>query len=82
MARYRAISALENFDELPEDFDFFSPFLFVDLAFDFDFDFDLAFDFDFDFDLAFDDFLSFAVGRSFADTLAGFVSSAELSIGE
>ena len=71
MARYRAISALENFDELPEDFDFFfSPLLFVDLAFDFDFDFD------------FDDFLSFAVERSFADTLAGFVSSAELSIGE
>ena len=81
MARYRAISALENFDELPEDFDFFfSPLLFVDLAFDFDFDFDLAFDFDFDFD--FDDFLSFAVERSFADTLVGFVSSAELSIGE
>ena len=71
MARYRAISALENFDELPEDFDFFfSPLLFVDLAFDFDFDFD------------FDDFLSFAVERSFADTLAGFVSSAKLSIGE
>ena len=75
MARYRAISALENFDELPEDFDFFfSPLLFVDLAFDFDFDFDFVFDFD--------DFLSFAVERSFADTLAGFVSSAELSIGE
>lgn len=79
MARYRAISALENFDELPEDFDFFfAPFLFVDLAFDFDFDFD----FDLDFDLDFDDFLSFAVECSFADTLDGFVSSAELSLGE
>lgn len=77
MARYRAISALENFDELPEDFDFFfAPFLFVDLTFDFDFDFD------FDLDLDFDDFLSFAVECSFADTLDGFVSSAELSLGE
>ena len=79
MARYRAISALENFDELPEDFDFFfAPFLFVDLAFDLAFDFN----FDFDLDLDFDDFLSFAVEWSFADTLAGFVSSAELSLGE